>query len=105
PFTCFIKDRCDARTRASEAYSAPLSSVGVNFGTVKVTVFPGTGVGDETRVVLAPLGLPGYVIDNQVTTGGPDARPRLAVWREYDNGRNILHLRGELPVGGLHYGI
>lgn len=103
PFHCFIEDRCDARTRASEAYSAPLSSVGVNFGTVKVTVYPGDQPGDNTRVVFTPLDLPGYIIDNQVTTGSPDARPLLAVWREYEEGHNIIHLRGELPAGGRHY--
>lgn len=105
PFHCFIKDRCEARTRASEAYSAPLSSVGVNFGTVKITVYPGDNPGDDTRVLLAPLGLPGYTIDNEVTTGNVNARPRLAVWREYAHGDNIIHVRGELPAGGRHYSI
>lgn len=105
PFSCFIKDRCDARTRASRAYSAPLSSVGVNYGTVEINVYPGASAGDATRVVLTPLGLPGYTIDNQVTTGGSSIRPRLAVWREYADGRNTLHLRGTLPAGGRHYSI
>src|SRR5699024_1273780 len=104
-FNCFIKDRCDARTRASEAYSAPLSSVGTNFGTVQVNVYPGDVPGAATRVLLSPLGLPGYVIDNNVTTGSAGTRPRLAVWREYDGGRNIIHVRGELPAGGRHYSI
>lgn len=104
-FDCFIKDRCDARTRASEAYSAPLSSVGVNFGTLKVTVYPGQRPGSAPRVALTPLGLSGYIIDNDVSTGSANARPRLAVWRTFENGRNIIHLRGELPAGGQHYSI
>lgn len=105
PFSCFIKDRCDARTRASEAYSAPLSSAGVNFGTVKLTVYPGDSLDDKARVVLAPLGLSGYIIDNQVTTVASGERPLLAVWREYQQGPDILHLRGQLPIGGRHYSV
>ncbi|MDN5849270.1 MAG: D-alanyl-D-alanine carboxypeptidase/D-alanyl-D-alanine-endopeptidase [Nitrococcus sp.] len=105
PFTCGIKDRCEALTRAAEAYSAPLSSAGVNFGTVKVTIYPGEQAGDTARTVLHPLGLPGYVIDNQVTTGVPGTRPTLAIWREYDDGQNILHLRGKLPADGRHYDV
>ncbi len=100
---CLIKDRCDAVTRASKSYSAPLSSAGVNFGTVRVTVSPGDAAGDDSRVVLHPIGLPGYEIDNEVTTGEPGSRATLAVWREYDGERNILHLRGKLPAGGTHY--
>lgn len=105
PFTCRIKDRCKALTRAGEAYSAPLSSAGVNFGTVKLTIYPGEQAGDTARTVLHPLGLPGYVIDNRVTTGVPGTRPALAVWREYDDGQNILHLRGELPADERHYDV
>src|SRR5699024_9527751 len=105
PFSCFIEDRCDARTRASSAYSAPLSSVGVNYGTVEINVYPGAHAGDASRVVLTPLDLPGYTIDNRVTTGAAGIRPRLAVWREYTDGRDILHLRGTLPAGGRHYSI
>ncbi len=80
-FSCLIKDRCDAITRASEAYSAPLSSAGVNFGVVNVTIYPGDSEGDDSSAVLHPIGLPGYTIDNQVSTGEPGSRPRLAVCR------------------------
>ncbi|MEX2575165.1 MAG: D-alanyl-D-alanine carboxypeptidase/D-alanyl-D-alanine-endopeptidase [Halofilum sp. (in: g-proteobacteria)] len=103
PLSCTIKDRCEARTRASHSYSAPLSSVGVDFSTVEVTVYPGSETGDEARATLTPAGLPGYIIDNQVTTGGPNARPRLSAWRESIDGRDILHLRGEVPANGGHY--
>lgn len=102
PLSCTIEDRCKALTRTGDAYGAPLSSVGTDFGTVRITVYPGDQAGDDARVGLTPLGLPGYVIDNQVTTGNPGARPRLAAWRESDNGRNTLHLRGALPAGGPH---
>src|SRR5699024_10540014 len=104
-FQCFIKDRCDAYSRAAEAYSAPLSSIGSNFGTVKINVYPGTSAGDPARVLTMPAGLPGYSIDNDASTGSAGSRPRLAVWREYDGGRNIIHVRGELPAGGRHYSI
>src|SRR5699024_1093277 len=38
-------------------------------------------------------------------TGAAGIRPRLAVWREYSDGRDILHLRGILPAGGRHYSV
>lgn len=40
PSACTIKDRCEARTHAGDAYGAPLSAVGANFGTVEVTSIP-----------------------------------------------------------------
>src|SRR5699024_3569509 len=104
-FTCNITDRCKARTRSAEAYSAPLSAAGVDFGTVEIKVYPGASVGDNTRVLVTPLGLNGYRLDNQVTTGATNVSPRLAVWRQTGAHGDILHLRGELPAGGRHYSI
>jgi D-alanyl-D-alanine carboxypeptidase/D-alanyl-D-alanine-endopeptidase (penicillin-binding protein 4) len=97
---CFIQDRCNARTRAFHSYSAPLSAAGVNFGTVDVSIYPGQSAGDATHVVLLPRDLPGYAIDNRVTTGASGARARLRVWRTYDDdSTSTLHLRGSLPAG------
>ena len=96
---CLTKDRCDAQRVASHAYSAPLSSAGVNFATIQTNVYPGERSGDPARVALYPLGLSGYSIDNTVTTGLPHTRPSLSVWRTYDGGRSTLHLRGSLPMG------
>jgi D-alanyl-D-alanine carboxypeptidase/D-alanyl-D-alanine-endopeptidase (penicillin-binding protein 4) len=96
---CLTKDRCDAQRVASHAYSAPLSSAGVNFATIQANVYPGARSGDPARVALHPLGLSGYSIDNDVSTGLPHTRPSLSAWRTYDGGRSTLHLRGSLPMG------
>ncbi|HET7314955.1 D-alanyl-D-alanine carboxypeptidase/D-alanyl-D-alanine endopeptidase [Salinisphaera sp.] len=96
---CLIKDRCDARERASHSYSAPLSSAGVNFGTVMATVYPGAAAGQPTRVVLYPEDLPGYRIDNRVKTGPAGSDAGMIAWRTYDGGYSTLHIRGSLPVG------
>lgn len=96
---CLTKDRCDARSKASHSYSAPLSSAGVNFGTVGATVYSGAAKGDPTRVVLHPQGLPGYAIDDQVKTGAAGSKAGMVAWRTYDGGSSTLHLRGSLPVG------
>ncbi|WP_353108969.1 D-alanyl-D-alanine carboxypeptidase/D-alanyl-D-alanine endopeptidase [Salinisphaera dokdonensis] len=96
---CLTKDRCDAQRVASHAYSSPLSSAGVNFATIQANVYPGERSGDAARVALHPIGLSGYNIDNEVTTGLPHTRPSLRVWRTYDGGRSTLHLRGALPMG------
>lgn len=96
---CLTQDRCDARERASHSYSAPLSSAGVNFGTVIATVYPGAAAGQASRVVLHPEDLPGYNIDNQVKTVSASGKAGLVAWRTYDSGRSTLHVRGTLPVG------
>lgn len=96
---CLTEDRCDARQRASHAYSAPLSSAGVNFGTVMATVYPGAAAGRPTRVVLHPQDLPGYRIDNRVSTGSAGSNDHMAAWRTHDSGHSTLHIRGSLPVG------
>lgn len=96
---CLTEDRCDARSKATHSYSAPLSSAGVNFGTVAATVYSGASPGAPTRVVLHPHALPGYSLDNQVKTGSAGSQAGMVAWRTYDNGSSTLHLRGSLPVG------
>lgn len=100
---CLTEDRCDARSKASHSYSAPLSAAGVNFGTVGATVYSGAAKGDPTRVVLHPQGLSGYAIDDQVTTGAASSKAGMVAWRSYDGGSSTLHLRGSLPVGQPPY--
>lgn len=102
---CLTKDRCDAQRVASHSYSAPLSSVGVNFATIQASLYPGERSGDAARVALHPIGLTGYNIDSDVTTGLPHTRPRLSAWRTSDGGRSTLHLRGELPMGTGPYDV
>ncbi|RJS92339.1 D-alanyl-D-alanine carboxypeptidase/D-alanyl-D-alanine-endopeptidase [Salinisphaera sp. Q1T1-3] len=96
---CLTQDRCNAKTRASHAYSAPLSSAGVNFGTVTASLYPGAHSGATVQVALHPADLPGYDIDNQVRTVSRDGKAGVMAWRTYANGRSTLHLRGTLPVG------
>ena len=96
---CLTKDRCDAQRVASHAYSAPLSSAGVNFATVQTNVYAGERAGDPARVELLPRGLSDYRIANDVSTTLPGTRPSLSVWRSYDNGMSTLHLRGSVPMG------
>ncbi|WP_353177294.1 D-alanyl-D-alanine carboxypeptidase/D-alanyl-D-alanine-endopeptidase [Salinisphaera sp. T5B8] len=102
---CLTKDRCDAQRVASHAYSAPLSSAGVNFATIQANVYAGERAGDPARVELLPRGLSGYRIANDVSTGLPGTRPSLSVWRTYDGGQSTLHLRGSLPMGTGPYKI
>lgn len=95
---CLTRDRCDARGGSAHSYDAPLSSAGVNFGTVMATVYPGTAPGRSTRVVLHPEDLLGYRIDNQVKTGPAGSRTGLVAWRSYDDGVSTLHIRGSLAA-------
>ncbi|GAB3670160.1 D-alanyl-D-alanine carboxypeptidase/D-alanyl-D-alanine endopeptidase [Salinisphaera aquimarina] len=95
---CLTKDRCDAQRRASHAYSAPLSSAGINYATVHASVYGGSRADDPARVVLHPSTLSGYAIDNRVKTGLPGSRATMTAWRTYENGTSTLHLRGSLPT-------
>ena len=100
---CLTEDRCDARTRASHSYSAPLSSAGINFGTVAATLYAGDRAGDASRLVLHPQTLSGYTIDNQVKTGTRSSQAGVVAWRTYDAGNSTLHVRGSLPAGHPAY--
>jgi D-alanyl-D-alanine carboxypeptidase/D-alanyl-D-alanine-endopeptidase (penicillin-binding protein 4) len=96
---CSTQDRCDARERAAHSYSAPLSSAGVNFGTVHITLYPGARAGSPSRVVLHPADLPGYRIDNRVKTGKAHSKAGIVAWRTYDGSSSLLHIKGSLPAG------
>lgn len=102
---CLTKDRCDAQSAASHAYSAPLSSAGVNFATIQASVYAGDRAGDPARVSLHPRGISGYHIDNQATTGLPHSRPSLRVWRSHESGQSTLHVRGSVPMGSGPYDV
>jgi len=100
---CLTKDRCDAKHSAWHAYSAPLSAAGVNFGTMHASVYAGELADDPARVVLHPRALPGYRLDNRVTTGLRNTRPHMRAWRTFEDGTSTLHLRGSLPAGSGPY--
>lgn len=98
--TCATRDRCDAQTLSGHAYDAPLSAAGINFGTLHATIYPGHTPNESPRVVLHPVGLTGYRIDNQSRTAHTDSRPGLRVWRSTDDQQSVLHIRGQLPANG-----
>ncbi|NNC22724.1 D-alanyl-D-alanine carboxypeptidase/D-alanyl-D-alanine-endopeptidase [Salinisphaera sp. USBA-960] len=97
---CLTPDRCEAADKSAHSYDAPLSAAGINFGTLHATVYPGPQRGDRTRVVLHPIGLAGYAIDNHSTTQKAGSHPHLRVWRTTDKDQTVLHLRGRLPTDG-----
>lgn len=97
---CQTPDRCHARTKSSHAYNAPLSAVGLDYGTLHATVYPGRRAGTSTRVVLHPIGLAGYQVDNRSRTHSAASHPALRAWRTTGKHQTVLHIRGQLPVGG-----
>ena len=68
PVECITTDRCNARTRVTNAYSAPLTSAGVNFGSWCANIAPAAAAGEPARVGLCDSQAPLITIDNQVIT-------------------------------------
>ncbi len=97
---CLTPDRCQAKSQSSHAYDAPLSAVGLGYGTLHATVYPGPRPGTSTHVVLHPLGMAGYRIDNRSSTHGATSHPALRAWRTTGKHQTVLHIRGQLPAGG-----
>jgi len=96
--SCETKDRCDALKRSDNAYNAPLSAVGVDFGNWCVLVRPSLpGAPAFVRgCAVAALPLPVDGIIKTVSAGG---RESLWVERVTDASGDRLHIGGDVPAG------
>lgn len=97
PVDCVTTDRCATLERSDNAYSALLTSAGVNYGSWCVEVAPGA-VGGPARVTHCNSQTPLFGVDNQVTTGSRNASTELAAVRVADNGEERLVLRGSIAA-------
>lgn len=98
PVECITTDRCNARTRVANAYSAPLTSAGVNFGTWCVNVAPATTAGQPARTGLCDSTAPLIVIDNQVVTRSANSGTEISAERITDERGDVMRLTGQIST-------
>jgi len=98
PVECITTDRCNARTRVANAYSAPLTSAGVNFGTWCVNVAPATTAGQPARTGLCDSTAPLIVIDNQVVTRPANSGTEISAERITDERGDVMRLTGQIST-------
>lgn len=98
PVECITTDRCDARSRVANAYSAPLSSAGVNFGSWCVSVAPAATAGQPARIASCNSQASLVEVDNQVETRPDNSGTELNAERVTRKGRDVMVLRGQIST-------
>ncbi|HSP30595.1 MAG TPA: D-alanyl-D-alanine carboxypeptidase/D-alanyl-D-alanine-endopeptidase [Halomonas sp.] len=98
PVECITTDRCNARTRVANAYSAPLSSAGVNFGSWCVNVAPSRTAGEPARVGLCDSQTSLITIDNQVVTRPANSGTEISAERITDERGDVMRLTGQIST-------
>ncbi len=88
----------DAADDGDRAYYARTSALAANFNTVRVHVHPGEKTGDTARAELSPD--TGFVdVLNDATTCSARRSETIQVRRRFEDGRNVVHVSGRIPVG------
>lgn len=100
PVSCRTTDRCDALERSDNAYSALLTSAGVNYGSWCVQVSPGA-VGGPARVTSCNSHEPLFGVDNHVTTGAASSTSGFGAVRVVEDDQERLVLRGSIAANAL----
>ncbi|WP_447555268.1 D-alanyl-D-alanine carboxypeptidase/D-alanyl-D-alanine endopeptidase [Vreelandella sp. EE22] len=98
PVTCVTTDRCNAQTRVTNAYSAPLTSAGVNFGSWCVNVAPGAQANTPARTGLCDSPLPLITVDNQVQTVPANSGTEISAERVTDERGDVIRLTGQMST-------
>jgi serine-type D-Ala-D-Ala carboxypeptidase/endopeptidase (penicillin-binding protein 4) len=98
PVECITTDRCDALTRVANAYSAPLSSAGVNFGSWCVNVAPASSAGEPAKVGLCDSQASLITIDNQVVTRPANSGTEISADRITDERGDVMRLTGQIST-------
>ncbi|MGP9765044.1 D-alanyl-D-alanine carboxypeptidase/D-alanyl-D-alanine endopeptidase [Halomonas sp. AOP13-D3-9] len=95
---CITTDRCNALNRVANAYSAPLSSAGVNFGSWCVNVAPATSAGAPAQVGLCDSQTSLITIDNQVVTRPANSGTEISAERITDERGDVMRLTGQIST-------
>ncbi len=81
--------------RQGPAYYAPISALGVNFGTICMVVAPAKTVGGKARAEFETP-IPMISLESQVTTGSPRSRTRIEVIRTVTGDKVHFKLTGTI---------
>lgn len=95
---CVTIDRCEARKHSRDSYDAPLSSAGVDFSTVPVTVYPADEPGKPANVTLMPPAMSGFEIASQVETESTGKTTAIQARRTRIPTGNHIRLSGQIAV-------
>ncbi|MEQ6888385.1 D-alanyl-D-alanine carboxypeptidase/D-alanyl-D-alanine-endopeptidase [Halomonas sp. CS7] len=98
PVECLTTDRCQAHSRVANAYSALLSSAGVNFGSWCVAVAPAASAGEPARINSCDSQAPIVGIDNRVETKPDDSGTELNAERVLRDSGDVMVLRGQIST-------
>ncbi|WP_404295829.1 D-alanyl-D-alanine carboxypeptidase/D-alanyl-D-alanine-endopeptidase [Halomonas sp.] len=98
PVECITTDRCQARERSANAYSALLSSAGVNYGSWCISVAPGAAPGDPSRVTGCDSQAAILRIDNRVKTRPDNSGTELRAERVTREGHDVMVLSGQIST-------
>lgn len=98
PVACVTEDRCEARSRSGNSYSAQLSSAGINHGNWCVQVLPVGSTGDRARIVSCDNRAPLVGIESEVSTGAKDSATELYAERVTNGDGDRLVLRGNIAA-------
>lgn len=98
PVACLTTDRCQAHSRVANAYSALLSSVGVNHGSWCVSVAPADVPGEPARITSCDSQTPIVGIDNRVETRPDDSGTRLNAERVLRDSGDVMVVSGQIST-------
>lgn len=101
PVNCITNDRCNALSRVTNAYSAPLTSAGVNFGSWCVNIAPSSIPGEPARAALCDSQLPIIDIDNQVITRPANSGTEISAERVTDERGDVMRLTGQISTNAM----
>lgn len=96
---CSTKDRCDAQRYSRNAYDAPLSAAGVNYGAWCVEALPAGRAGQPAIVRLCPVHVPEVEIRGKVETVAAGKGSRLWAERRTERGRDVILVSGQMALG------
>ncbi|GAA3907394.1 D-alanyl-D-alanine carboxypeptidase/D-alanyl-D-alanine-endopeptidase [Halomonas cibimaris] len=98
PVACVTTDRCEARTRVDNAYSAPLSSAGVNFGSWCVNVAPAEAPGEPAHITHCDGPQALTEVDNRLTTRADGSATRISAERVTGKHGDVVRVRGQIAA-------
>lgn len=99
PVECITTDRCQVHSRVANAYSALLSSAGINHGSWCVSVAPASTAGQPARLTSCDSQAPIVGLDNRVETRPATGGTELHAERVLDNTGDVMVVSGHIALG------